>query len=174
MVYLRVYSNLEIHDESNVDYIICRKAEENAECELTRKKLSSKSSQLTFTSLHIPSALPFPHSISDIGAPCRVPSFIPGWVCCLMRGLNSDPLLHHSPGPVIPIISAHAFFLLYCSKWSEKQALQIGVTYFQKCLVIINCWVKYCWVFIAWRKKSLNFISFRPHHNTTELVEFLI
>lgn len=54
-------------------------------------------------------------------------SFIPERVPCLMRGLDSDPLLHLCPGPVFPItlfsLTGLALFLLYRSEWYEKCSL---------------------------------------------------
>lgn len=76
--------------------------------------MSSKTRQLTFAWLHIPSTLLFPHSKSDTAAPCGVPS-IPGRFSCLMRRLDC-------PGPVFPItffnIPALALSPLYSLKHS--------------------------------------------------------
>lgn len=90
-----------------------------------KERVSSKKRQLTCTSLHIPSTLPFLYSKSNIATPC---SFLHPWTSPLPNeGLRFWPILHLCPGPVFPItlfsLTGLALFLLYRSEWYEKCSL---------------------------------------------------
>lgn len=97
-----------------------------------RNKVSVRSCQLTFASLHILSALPFPHSKSDTVAPCRVP------VLPWMSVTSNEEITFR---PTVQGLSLPSFLLVLPFNSTVLSGLKMTWLkfeshYFSKCLVI--------------------------------------
>lgn len=155
-----------------VIWILCRKAEPeegNKEKSVHWRERERKSVQraVSWLLLHYTFLVLCHFLIANLTLqpPCRVPSSIPGWVCCLMRGLDSDPLLLHCPLSFPSFLLLPSFYFTVQSGLKSK-ALNIGVTLFSEVPRHYKVY-EHCWVFIAWRKRGLSFMSLRPHSHKT-------
>lgn len=113
-----------------------------------RNKVSSKSSQLTFASLHIPSALPFPHSSSDIVGPLQSP--IHHWMS--LQSNEGIKFRSTVQGLSFPSCCSADYF-------STLQFKRPEMPHHNK---------EFYRVRIAWCKRRLSLICLRSHCNSAE------